>query len=86
MVAPGMLQNPAVKAWLGGIEPGWTLLDQQSFDALRRSPPSPSGERIEGQRFGERHFYRKTALFAPLLSSSLDFARRDHCFVAQNGL
>ena len=43
MVAPGMLQNLAVKAWLGGIEPAWTLLDQQSFDALRYSPPSPSG-------------------------------------------
>ena len=62
-VPPGMLQNPAVKAWIGGIEPAWTRLDQQSFDALRHSPPSPSGEPIEGQRFGKRHFYRKTALF-----------------------
>jgi hypothetical protein len=41
MVAPGMLQNPSVRNWLGGIEPAWTLLDQTSFDALRR-PPSPS--------------------------------------------
>jgi hypothetical protein len=40
MVAPGMLQNPSVRAWLGGIEPAWTLLDQDSFHALRR-PPSP---------------------------------------------
>jgi len=38
-----MLENPEVKAWLGGIEPAWTLLDQQSFDALRHSPPSSSG-------------------------------------------
>lgn len=43
MVAPGMLQNPSVKAWLGGIEPVWTMLDQPSFDALRHLPPSPSG-------------------------------------------
>ena len=41
MVAPGMLQNLSVKNWLGGIEPAWTLLDQASFDALRR-PPSPT--------------------------------------------
>lgn len=41
MVAPGMLQNPAVKNWLGGIEPAWTLLDQASFAALHR-PPSPT--------------------------------------------
>ena len=40
LVAPGMLQNPAVKLWLGGIEPAWTLLDYESFNALR-NPPSP---------------------------------------------
>jgi hypothetical protein len=36
-----MLQDPAVKAWLGGIEPAWTLLDQDSFPALRRPPETP---------------------------------------------
>jgi hypothetical protein len=36
-----MLQNPAVRTWLGGVEPAWTLLGQASFDALRR-PPSPT--------------------------------------------
>ena len=41
MVAPGMLQNPSVRNWLGGIEPAWTLLDLASFNALRR-PPSPT--------------------------------------------
>ena len=41
MIAPGMLQNPSVKNWLGGVEPAWTLLDQASFAALHR-PPSPS--------------------------------------------
>ncbi len=41
MVAPGMLQNDAVRKWLDGIEPAWTLLDQPSFNALRR-PPSPT--------------------------------------------
>ena len=41
MVAPGMLQNPTVKQWLGGVEPAWTLLDSDSFNALRH-PPLPS--------------------------------------------
>lgn len=34
MVAPGFLQNDTVKTWLGGIEPAWTLLDVDSFNAL----------------------------------------------------
>jgi hypothetical protein len=41
MVAPGMLQNPRVQQWLGGIEPAWTLLDFASFNALHH-PPSPT--------------------------------------------
>jgi hypothetical protein len=41
MVAPGMLQNPSVKSWLGGVEPAWTLLDQSSFETLHQ-PPSPT--------------------------------------------
>ena len=36
-----MLEDPLVKAWLGGIEPAWTLLDQDSFQALRRPPETP---------------------------------------------
>jgi hypothetical protein len=44
MIAPGMLQNPAVRAWLGGVELAWTLLDQASFDALRRPPSAAAGE------------------------------------------
>lgn len=47
MVAPGMLQNSAVKAWLGGVEPAWTLLDQSSFDALQHTPPSLAGSPIQ---------------------------------------
>jgi hypothetical protein len=43
VVAPGMLQNPSVRNWLGGIEPAWTLLDQDSFAALRRAPSPKSG-------------------------------------------
>ena len=31
MVAPGMLQNPSVRNWLGGVEPAWTLLHIDSF-------------------------------------------------------
>ena len=45
MVAPGMLQNPAVRDWLGGVEPAWTMLDQASFHALR-NPPAPRGAAI----------------------------------------
>ena len=33
-----MLGDPSVKAWLGGIEPAWTLLDQHSFAALQWPP------------------------------------------------
>jgi hypothetical protein len=29
MTAPGMLQNPSVRKWLGGIEPAWILLVQE---------------------------------------------------------
>jgi hypothetical protein len=46
MVAPVLLQDPSVRAWLGGIEPAWTLLDQLSFDSLRHVPPLPSGRPI----------------------------------------
>ena len=40
VVAPGMLQNPSVQEWLGGIEPAWTLLDFASFNALHDAPSS----------------------------------------------
>ena len=46
MVAPGMLQSPSVRKWLGGIEPAWTLLDIDSFLQLR-NPPSPNGGAIQ---------------------------------------
>jgi len=42
MIPRDLLKNPAVRNWLGGIEPAWALLDQTSFDVLRR-PPSPTG-------------------------------------------
>ena len=38
MVAPGFLQNPSVRKWLKGVEPVWTMLDFDSFDALRAEP------------------------------------------------
>jgi hypothetical protein len=38
MVAPGFLQNPDVIRWLGPIEPAWTLLTIESFNALRSEP------------------------------------------------
>ena len=43
MLVPGMLQNPSVRSWLGGVEPAWTLLDQTSFSALQKPPSSPPG-------------------------------------------
>ena len=42
MLAAGMLQDPVLKAWLGDTVPAWMLLEQASFNALRR-PPTPSG-------------------------------------------
>ena len=47
MVLPGMLQNSVVRAWLGGVEPAWTMLDERSFDALRYTPPSTRGGPIQ---------------------------------------
>jgi hypothetical protein len=41
VVAPDVLQDESVKRWLGGLEPAWTLLDCDSFTALR-GPPSPT--------------------------------------------
>ena len=43
VVAPGFLQNPAVRNWLGGIVPAWTMLDQKSSEALRLPPLPPVG-------------------------------------------
>jgi hypothetical protein len=40
MVTAGMLQDPVVRRWLGGVEPAWTLLAPDSCFALR-APPSP---------------------------------------------
>jgi hypothetical protein len=34
MVAPGLLQHPEVRRWLNGIEPAWTMLEFNSFNAL----------------------------------------------------
>ena len=38
MVAPGLLQNPEVRRWLNGIEPAWTMLELNSFNALLEEP------------------------------------------------
>jgi len=38
MVAPGFLQNPEVRRWLNGVEPAWTMLDFDSFNALHDEP------------------------------------------------
>src|SRR6266567_507308 len=38
MVAPGFLQNPEVRRWLNGIEPAWTMLEFESYNALHEEP------------------------------------------------
>jgi hypothetical protein len=45
MVAPGLLQNPEVRRWLNGVEPAWTMLDFDSFNALL-DEPSASNDAI----------------------------------------
>jgi hypothetical protein len=41
MVAPGFLANAVVREWLNGVLPAWTLLDAESFNALRRERIAP---------------------------------------------
>jgi len=38
VVAPGFLENPEVRRWLNGVEPAWTILDFDSFNALHDEP------------------------------------------------
>jgi hypothetical protein len=38
MVAPGFLANPEVRRWLNGVEPAWTMLEFDSFNALQDEP------------------------------------------------
>ena len=38
MVAPGFLANPEVRRWLNGVEPAWTMLEFESFNALHDEP------------------------------------------------
>src|ERR1700746_651120 len=45
MVAPGFLANPEVRRWLNGVEPAWTMLEFDSFNALH-DEPSATNEAI----------------------------------------
>jgi hypothetical protein len=38
VVAPGFLANPEVRRWLNGVEPAWTMLEFDSFNALQHEP------------------------------------------------
>ena len=38
VVAPGFLQNPEVRRWLDGVEPAWTMLEFDSYNALHDEP------------------------------------------------
>jgi hypothetical protein len=38
MVAPGFLANSEVRRWLNGVEPAWTMLEFDSFNALQDEP------------------------------------------------
>jgi len=65
MVAPGFLANTEVRRWLGGVEPAWTMLEFDSFNALPweflRSPPSAampdSGHNWRVRRSGRGQTY-----------------------------
>jgi len=45
MVSPGFLDNFEVRQWLGGVEPAWTMIDFDSFNALH-DEPSASNQAI----------------------------------------
>ena len=38
MTSPGFLTNPEVRRWLNGVEPAWTMLEFDSFNALHDEP------------------------------------------------
>jgi hypothetical protein len=38
VVAPGFLDRPDARRWVNGIEPAWTMLDFDSFNALQDEP------------------------------------------------
>jgi hypothetical protein len=38
VVAPAFLKNPEVRRWLNGIEPAWTMLEFDSYNALHDEP------------------------------------------------
>jgi hypothetical protein len=38
VIAPGFLQNPEVCRWLDGVEPAWTMLEFNSYNALHHEP------------------------------------------------
>jgi hypothetical protein len=38
VVAPRFLENPEVRRWLNGVEPAWTMLEFDSFNALHDEP------------------------------------------------
>jgi hypothetical protein len=40
MVSPAFLANPEVRRWLNGVEPAWTMLEFDSFNALHDEPSS----------------------------------------------
>jgi len=42
MVSPGFLENYEVRRWLNGVEPAWTMLDFESFNALHDEPSASS--------------------------------------------
>ncbi len=38
MIRPGFLDNSRVRHWLGDVEPAWTALTYESFNALQHEP------------------------------------------------
>ncbi|MEI6535027.1 MAG: hypothetical protein WCN98_06800, partial [Verrucomicrobiaceae bacterium] len=58
VVAPGMLQNPSVRNWLGGIVPAWTacrvevILKYSKTILCLPNFRMPSGRCIDGKELG----------------------------------
>src|ERR1700751_588345 len=44
MVSPGFLENFEVRRWLRGVEPAWTMLQVDSFNALHDEPSASNQE------------------------------------------
>ena len=74
MVAPGFLRNPKVRQWLGGVAPAWTVLDLDSYNALRIEEPSASDQTMRSNPISPRQISRDLRL--PITRNAVILLRR----------